>query len=279
MKDVCRPSVVDVLGERHGQLLAALVERFATTPCSPFLRQQLETALALFEVALASGLGPRDAGLRLGAWLKIALKQSPELFVPESEAHYRLEALRGDWLEVLGDPQQRVTEAFERIGDVPIITAAIDAAAEILAPATSKSVRALFIGDCLVWDASLQLQIAARAHGIVVEPTILAQRIGADLRGKLVRRRGNEFDIVVYSPFSFEFSNEYAFACAPGAVLRAPRKSAKLLDVAMADVALTIETLAARFECPIYVHTVSGVQQSRPDWRSALEPDSKVHET
>ena len=129
----------------------------------------------------------------------------------------------------------------------------------------------MFIGDCLLWDTAVQLQIEARTHGFAVEPTIMAQRFGAELRGKLLKRKEDDFDSVFYSPFSFEFSSAYASACAPGAGLLMPRQSARMLDEALADVAITIETLAARFECPVYVHNVSGIQQSRPDWRGALK--------
>ena len=271
MTDICRPTEFSTLVARRDQLLAAMIERFAARPASPFVLRQLETAMALFEVGLADGHAPRTAGLRLGAWLKIAIRQSPELFVGETDAPERLGQLRDDWCDVLGRTVSGDNVDFDRRCVARICVEGLGAAAEMLTPTARSPVRALFIGDCLLWDASLQLQIEARLHGFAVEPTIMAQRLGAELRGKLVQRNEGDFDIIFYSPFSFEFSNAYAFACAPSAALWAPLKSARLLDEALADVAITIETLAARFDCPIYVHNVSGVQQSRPNWRGAMK--------
>jgi FkbH-like protein len=221
-------------------------------------RQQLETALALLEVALAEGRTPQQAGRAFGVWMKIAIRQCPDFFVEEAIAADWIDALEAEWSEVLGN-------AAPGLLDV-----SLDAAKAMLRPASGKPSRVLFIGDCLLWDASLQLQITAQVDGVTVEPTIMAQRLGADLRRELAKRNDNEFDLVVYSPFSYEFSGEYAFATAPGAILRAPRKASRMLNEALADVGKTIETLGARFECPIYVHTVSGVRQSRSDWRGAL---------
>jgi len=226
------------------------------------VHQQLGTAIALIEVGLADeSQSLQDVGHQFGAWLKIVINQKGDLFVEDMEAVQRMDELVANLDDILSEDS--AGEAA-----VPCL---LTAAKEMLEPASSKPVRALFIGDCLLWDASLQLQILARTHDVVVEPTIMAQRLGSELRSELAKQKENAFDFVIYSPFSYEFSAEYAFASAPGTVFRAPWKVSRMLNEALADVTKTTETLAARFECPIYVHTVSGVQQSRPGWRWSLK--------
>lgn len=254
---------IAVSGMERNELLPALIECFAAPGAADeaLVRQQMITAVALLQIALADGRGPRAAGTQFAAWLRIAVKQSPDLFVNEQLLADGTGILLEKWTRHLRDRPYLETLAI-----------ALDAARELFLPVQSgQSLCVLFIGDCLLWDTSLQLQIAARAHGLTVEPTIMAQRLGTDLRSKVLTRKEGEFDLVFYSPFSFEFSSAYSFACSPGSVLRAPFRVTQLLDEALADVALTIETLAARFACPIHVHNVSGVQQSRPDWRNAVK--------
>jgi FkbH-like protein len=248
----------DLLASRRGTLLFSLSQLFAASNESEngHVRQQLLTALTLLEVGLKNE-DPAVAGQQFGAWLKIAIKQRPERFIDEAAAAERIDALSSNWGEALGD--------------AGLLAESLLAAKALLQDKSPRVARALFIGDCLLWDASLQLQIAAQSKGVVVEPTIMAQRIGADLRRELAKRKENEFNMVVYSPFTYEFSSEYAFATSALAILKAPRRTAQLLDAALEDAKKTIEMLAAHFECPIYVHTVSGIVQSHPGWRGVLK--------
>jgi hypothetical protein len=63
----------------------------------------MQTAVALLQVALVQGRGPRIAGSHLGAWLKIAFKQSPDLFVDERLAPTKFDELRAKWMVHLRD--------------------------------------------------------------------------------------------------------------------------------------------------------------------------------
>lgn len=224
--------------------------------------QQLETAIVLLENVLATD-SPRQAGRYFGAWLKMAIKQSPYKFVDAHFASVTLAGISGAWSDTLGS-------ALSTPG-VKMLATLAKSAERLLSAEKGKTVRALFIGDCLLWDASLQLQISALAKGITVEPTILAQRVGADLRNELLKCVPTEFDLVLYSPYTYEFSSEYVFAASPLNPLRAPRLVRHLLDLSIEDVKKTIGLLAGRFECPIYVHIVSGATQSRVGWRGALK--------
>ena len=257
-------SVRQTFSTQRKAILSAMIKHFAAPDADDdvLVRQQLGTAIALIEVGLADeSQSLQDIGHRFGAWLKIAINQKSDLFVEDMEAVQRMDELAANFDNIFSEDSE----------GKPTVRCLLTAAKEMLEPALSKPVCVLFIGDCLLWDASLQLQILARAHNVIVEPTIMAQRVGSDLRSELAKQKENAFDFVIYSPFSYEFSGEYVFASAPGTVFWALRKASRMLNGALADVAKTVETLAARFECPIYVHTVSGVQQSRPGWRGSLK--------
>jgi FkbH-like protein len=127
----------------------------------------------------------------------------------------------------------------------------------------TATVRALFIGDCLIWDIATQAQIAAHSSNFDIEPTVVAKRVGADLRRSLQALSPDQFDIVFYSPFSFGFSENYAQYTDPSRIIGAVAKGAAPLREALADVQKTIALLHNNFECALYVHTVSGVRQNR----------------
>lgn len=264
MIDKQRLELSQIFRREHEALLSKAIQLFAASEAVDvaLVRQQIGTALALIEIGLTDeSLSLKDVGHRFGAWLKIAMSQNRDLFVGDAKALHRLDKL-------IANPAGMLSH--EKLGEVGF-RRLLTAAKDMLEPLSKKPIRVLFIGDCLLWDASLQLQILARAIGIAVEPAIMAQRLGSELRSELAKQKEDAFDFLIYSPFSYEFSVEYVFASRPGAAIRRPRRVSRMLSEALSDVGKTVETLAVHFECPIYLHTVSGVQQSHPSWRGLLK--------
>ena len=234
----------------------------STNCADAHILRQFETAIELLTIVLTKE-GARKAGQHFGGWVKIAFKQSPGKFIDEPFAATVLDGIWLAWTYALHP-------ALSEEGMKALAT--ITRSAEDLLRATpTKTVRALFIGDCLLWDASLHLQICAQAEGVAVEPTIMAQRLGSDLRRELLKAKESDFNLVVFSPYTYVFSGEYAFATSPLNFVRAPLRAARLLDESLDDVKETIDYLAARFECPVYVHNVSGARQSHEGWCGMLK--------
>lgn len=226
------------------------------------VRQQLETAIELLAASIESD-GPDLAGQQFGGWMKIVVRQSPDRFIDKPFTPVELQQIWSAWRDVL-----RTNLSKQGLAALDTVTLAAE---RLLHAAPGKVVRVLFIGDCLLWDASLHLQIQAHADDTMVDPTIMVQRIGVDLRRELLKAKSNDFDLVIYSPYTYEFSGEYAFASSALNFIRAPIQRFGLLEKSLADVKKTIDTITERFDCPLYVHTVSGAVQLHEGWLGTLK--------
>lgn len=225
------------------------------------IAQQFSTAVALlahFCLASPSAL----AADYLSGWLRLVARQHAGKMKPLPFARSDLDAVWAEWRSALlpvlsGEDAERFEE----------IVAAADSA---LSVREGKTVRVLVIGDCLLWDVALQLQILAASQGVVVEPVIRAERVGADLRRALANYAPDQFDLVFYSPYSFAFSAEYESVTSPRNLLRWPAGARASLQDSLQDVQKTIALLARHFSCPVHVHCVSGLRQFSNGWRGWL---------
>jgi FkbH-like protein len=236
--------------------------RTGSTECvDTTIAQQFGTAVALL-AQFAEAPQPTLAANYLAGWLRIMARQHPDRMKSLPFARNDLNEIWEDWRATLR-PNLIATDAARLEG----IIVAADAA---LSHHDGKALRILVIGDCLLWDVALQLKILAAAQGMTVEPTIQAQRVGADLRRALLQLRSDQFDLVFYSPYSYEFSGEYAFVTAPRNLFRLAGRAGSMLQESIQDVQQTIALLARHFGCPIHVHNVSGLRQLRGGWLSRL---------
>lgn len=251
---------------RHAEALARDLSGLTLRPGqagggSPVVALQFSTAVSLAQQFIDVP-NPDRAPDYLAGWLRMVALQHPETF---KEFPFAPDLVR----EVLQAWQARLAphispEAQERlVGQLERVAAQLSARAD-------RALRVLFIGDCLMWDIATHLQIGARAEGYDVEPVLLAKRLGVDLRNALKKMRGDSHDLIFYSPFSFGFSDAYAAYIAPRNVLTSERDTLVALREAVDDVRYSLDLLARHFECPIYVHTVSGIPQLEPGWRGRL---------
>lgn len=245
------------------QLIEALdrLRAGATQSVDKTIAQQFGTAVALL-AQFADSPQSALAGNYLAGWLRIIARQHAAQMKPLPFDRKDLDEIWGAWRTALSPCLASADAA--RLEEIIVVA---DAA---LSHQDGKALRILLIGDCLLWDVALQLNILAGAQGIAVEPTIQAQRVGADLRRALLQLAPDQFDLVFYSPYSYEFSGQYAFVTAPRNLLRLPARARAMLQDAMQDVQQTIALLARHFGCPIHVHNVSGLRQLRGGWLSRL---------
>ena len=73
-----------------------------------------------------------------------------------------------------------------------------------------KELRVLLIGDCIFLDVRGFLTPLLLEDGIVVQPTFITSKNPAEQRNELRRMAGQRFDVIFYSPFTYEFSLEFA---------------------------------------------------------------------
>ncbi len=134
-------------------------------------------------------------------------------------------------------------------------------ATESLRQKTEKATRVLFIGDCLQCDILTSLYGPCLQAGISLVPKTLAHRVPASLRNEIRKLESQKFDVVFFSPFSHEFSSDYAHVIHPKNYLMSARAADAFLNAAIQDTEEALDLLANQFECPIYVHNTGGTQQ------------------
>lgn len=252
--------------DRHSSALAMDLSRLTRHPGlagggSTVIAQQLETAVSLLR-QLIDNPNPRSAADYLSGWLRMVALQHPEQF-----ENYPFEP---DLARNVMDAWKTKLNPSLNIDAQARLSLQLDQVATQLSTRAKNSLRVLFIGDCLMWDIATHLQIIAQTEGFDVEPTLLAKRLGVDLRNALRNMRGDAYDLIFYSPFSFGFSDAYAAYIAPRNAFNAARTIRAALTDAAVEVRKSLDVLARHFECPIYVHNVSGILQVEPGWRGRL---------
>lgn len=254
--------LVDKIARSTNQLVVAMSDLLRDpSMLTGYVSQQLFTAVKLLEQKLVAE-GPVSAADHVSGWLRLVAQQHPELFVEFPFAERATIPFLDKWSEILSNHLD--------VAETSVVDTLIKRLHEKLSQQSSAIVRALFVGDCLIWDIATQLQILAHSQNFDVNPTLISKRIGADLRRSVKSFSPDQFDLIFYSPFSFGFSEEYAQFSAPKKMLKAIATQRAALKQTADDSLKTIELLQQYFESPLYVHTVSGIRQNMPGWRGSL---------
>jgi len=250
----------------NSQALAMALSGLTRTPDqegggSPIVDQQLETAVMLMK-QFVDDANPNCAADYVAGWLRMVVLQHPGHFRDFPFAPDVVDSVMQAWLDLLTPEIDRAARAR--------LSQQLNRISEQLSKAAEKSLRVLFIGDCLVWDIATHLQIHTQAEGYDLEPVLVAKRLGVDLRNALHQMRSDAYDLIFYSPFSFGFSDAYAAFIAPRNALRPAGTARAALHEAARDVQKTLDVLARHFECPVYVHNVSSILQVERGWRGIV---------
>lgn len=235
------------------ELSAALGFLLRDGSADTIVAQQFDTAVSLLVQQLRKG-DLEAAGDHVSGWLRLVSLQHPEAFADPPFNEKVLSPTLNRWQALLTDGATHST--------LSAVDALIGKMGKKLGQRSGKTLRALFVGDCLVWDIATQIQILANARDFDIEPTVVAKRVGADLRRSLRTFSPDQFDLIFYSPFSFGFSEEYAQYTTPGRMLSAVAKGVVPLKEALEETYKSIALMHGYFESPLYIHNVSGMRQN-----------------
>jgi FkbH-like protein len=147
----------------------------------------------------------------------------------------------------LGGESARMLEAL--LGDIhPIVTAH-----------GRKELKILFLGDCLFLDVRGFVAPLTLQEGVSHAPTFVGTKNAIEQRTTLRGLADRRFDLIFYSPFTYEFSLEFT-------ALHNWRRSLASSDVVravsatvMADVERNLDLLTSLFDCPIYLHNTLNI--------------------
>ncbi len=152
-------------------------------------------------------------------------------------------------------------------GSLERLKTTLDEIRAILLSEPTTTLDVLLIGDCLYLDIQGFLRVACLQHGIGLNCTYAVVKNGVILRNELKELASRPFDLIFYSPFSYEFSptlsqlNRYQQSLASRERIRG------IVDEVMTDVEATLNLLASRFECPIVVHNTVNVRRHDSSFR------------
>jgi FkbH-like protein len=140
-----------------------------------------------------------------------------------------------------------------------------------LATPLTRRLKVLFIGDCLQFEVITALLGPCARAGIEVCPTLLTDKVPALLRNRLRALPPDGHQLIFFSPFSHALFAEYAALLKPTAALWSAGTGAGLLVRLLEEVRATVQLLAERFECPVYVHNTAGAVQLTGLWSGAVK--------
>ena len=170
-----------------------------------------------------------------------------------------LEKDRGLWLEFLADAPSSDREAVTRAFD--------DLLAAVVVP-SPKTVKLLFVGDCLLEDVELLLGGRLVRQGLLAKIDFVLTRNPVEQIRQIKEASQGKIDGVVYSPLSWQFDPEFESILRPS--LRSPQAIKKDIDDIWGRVSSTVKLLAKTFECPIYVHNTAAAVRASDDLRRAV---------
>jgi len=168
--------------------------------------------------------------------------------------------------------RSRVTEGDIRVlcghlgggldGDAAVVLEALlRQVQEIVKSRGRKELKVLLIGDCVYLDVRGFLAPLALDDGISFWPTFLASKNPVEQRNALRRLADQRFDLIFYSPFTYEFSPEFTGLHNWRRSLASRGRIDRVVSAVMDDVQKNLDLLATLYDAPTYVHNTVNVRR------------------
>ena len=165
----------------------------------------------------------------------------------------------------------RVAGAVLAGPDRELLGAELDAMHAVITRPAGNLCRVLLVGDCLYLDLLAFLTVPLLEAGAQLVPTFATGKLQPALRQELTQLQDREFDLVFYSPFTYEFHPAYAELQTVRGALRRPSAIAGLVSSAQRDVQSTLQLIEGLFECPIFVHNSVNIRRHDGSARELLK--------
>lgn len=132
----------------------------------------------------------------------------------------------------------------------------------LTSPAT-KSLKVLWIADCLYLDIHAFLQQKAAAMQLSLDITLVTTKNAEARRHEIHQAAsGTKFDVVFYSPLTYEFNLDFMQFQNAKAVLTGAFDQQRAIDLAIEDVTQTLDCIVQNVECDVFVHNASNLIRS-----------------
>ena len=135
----------------------------------------------------------------------------------------------------------------------------LDEAARIITSKPGKTQRVLLVGDCLFLDIVPFMVATLLDAGIRLVTDYATSKNPAILRDELRALSAKKFDLIFFSPFTYEFSLEYNQLLNWKNAFAHRNTVDERVDRAWEEARETLDVLADLFDCPIHVHNSSAL--------------------
>jgi len=125
----------------------------------------------------------------------------------------------------------------------------------------SREVKILLAGDCLFLDISTFLAALLLERGLTIRPIFAASKNPVELRNTLRGMASERFDLVCYSPYTYELSLPLARTHMLEGIKSTPRALRVLAGEAHAQMVPTLRLLRETFGCTVFVHRTANIRR------------------
>jgi FkbH-like protein len=126
---------------------------------------------------------------------------------------------------------------------------------------SSREVKILLVGDCLFLDLCTFLAVPLLNQGITLRPVYATSKNPIELRSTLRGLTGEHFDLICYSPYSYEFNILLAQTHYPKGIFSGRRSLRALAGDAHRQIASTLRLLSEEFNCSVFVHNTANIRR------------------
>ena len=125
----------------------------------------------------------------------------------------------------------------------------------------SREVKILLVGDCLFLDITTFLSALLLERGLTLRPVFAASKNPVELRNTLRGMASQVFDLVCYSPYSYEQSMALARTNTLDGMRSGPGVLRRLAEEAHAQMVPTLRLLREMFGCTVFVHRTANIRR------------------
>lgn len=132
---------------------------------------------------------------------------------------------------------------------------------------SNREVKVLLVGDCLFLDVCTFLTVPLLENGITLRPTYATSKNPIELRSTLRALKNEKFDLICYSPYSYEFSVILSQTHYVKGIFSSPAALRALAAEAHRQIAPTLRLLTEEFDTNVFVHNTANVRRhnGKPD--------------
>lgn len=175
---------------------------------------------------------------------------------PEQDYANRLRVTEEDIKVLCGRIRKEVSDE-----EVALLESLLREVQRVVTHRGCKDLRVLLIGDCLYLDVRGFLAPLVLEDDVTIHPVFIGTKNPVEQRNELRRLAENQFDLIFYSPITYEFSLEIAAFHNWRKSFASPTTLRKTVSAALKEFDRNIEVLTALYDVPIYVHNTANIRR------------------